>query len=282
MQSIKKISALAASCALALASGGLYAQDPPSAEGGSFESPEAKAAPAPDKESPEARKLLMDMAKFLSQSQKFSFNATAAYDTVQPNGQKIEFVENRSFQVQRPNQLRATVEQSDGDYGVAYFDGKQISAYSETRNVYAQADAPGTLDETVAHFMKNMRMKLPMAAFLVNKSPEALEKRVKSIDYVEDSSILGMPAAHLAGRTDTVDFEIWIQTGTKQPVPRRVVLTYRNAEGAPQYRAQFSDWNFAPKFKADTFTFTPPKDAQKISFLTQVKQGPNVAPGGTP
>ena len=278
MQSIRRISALAASCALALVCGGATAQD----AADSFESPEAAAAPAPGKESPEARKLLMDMAKFLSQSQKFSFNTTAAYDTVQANGQKVEFIENRSFAVQRPNQLRATVEQSDGDYGIAYFDGKQIAAYSETRNVYAQTDAPGSLDETVAFFMKNMRMKMPMAAFLVNKSPEALEKRVKSIDYVEDSSILGMPAAHLAGRTDTVDFEIWIETDSKRPVPRRLVLTYRNADGAPQYRAMFSDWNFSPKFKADTFVFKPPKDAEKISFLTQVKQGPNAAPGGTP
>jgi len=272
-----RLAALAAACAFALASGGALAQDRP-ADAGSFEGP----AVAPGKESPEARKLLIDMAKFLSGTQKFSFKATAAYDTVQATGQKIEFVEIRRFDVQRPNQLRAEVEQSDGDVGVAYFDGKHISAFSESKKVYAQADAPGALDDTVAFFMKEMKMKLPLAALLINKSPEALDKRVKSIDYVEDSDILGTPAAHLAGRTETVDFEIWIDNGAK-PIPRRIVLTYRNVEGAPQYRAQLTDWNFAPKFKADTFSFTPPKDAQKISFLTQVKPGPNAkSPGGSP
>ena len=229
----------------------------------------AAAAPA-DPESPEARKILMDMATFLSKTPKFSFKVIGGFDVVQKNGQKIEFGEIRTIELQRPNQLRASVEQSDGDKAMALFDGKHITAYNETQNLYAQTDAQGSLDDTLAYFMRDLKMRMPLAAILANKSPDALAKRVKSIDYVEDTGMFGAPTAHLAGRTDSVDFEIWIDRGDK-PVPRRLVLTYRNAEGAPQYRAQFSEWNLSPKFKADRFTFTPPKDASKIAFLNQVK-----------
>jgi hypothetical protein len=184
--------------------------------------------------------------------------------------------------VQRPNDLRAEVQQSDGDQAGAYFDGKTITAYTETQKLYAQTEAQGSLDATLAYFMKDLKMRMPLAAILSNKAPEALAKRVKSIDYVEDTGMFGTPTAHLAGRTETVDFEIWIDTGDK-PVPRRLVLTYRNAEGAPQYRAQFSEWNFAPKFKADHFTFTPPKGASKIAFVNQVKPaGSDKKSGGAP
>jgi hypothetical protein len=45
-----------------------------------------------------------------------------------------------------------------------------------------------------------------------------------------------------------------------------VVLTYKNAEGQPQFRAQFSDWNLAPEITESMFAFTPPQGVQKIDF----------------
>jgi hypothetical protein len=32
-----------------------------------------------------------------------------------------------------------------------------------------------------------------------------------------------------------------------EPLPLRAVLTYKNAKGDAQFRAQFSDWNLAPE-----------------------------------
>jgi hypothetical protein len=50
------------------------------------------------------------------------------------------------------------------------------------------------------------------------------------------------------------------------------VLTYKNAEGDPQFRAQFSDWNLAPEIREAQFAFTPPQGARKIAFAAQVTQ----------
>jgi hypothetical protein len=87
----------------------------------------------------------------------------------------------------------------------------------------------------------------------------------------------GKPVHHLAGRTATVDYQFWIAEGP-QPLPLRAVLTYKNAEGDPQFRAQFSDWNLAPEIRDAQFAFTPSQGARKIAF---VAQEPQVAFKGT-
>ena len=55
-----------------------------------------------------------------------------------------------------------------------------------------------------------------------------------------------MPCDHIAARTATVDFQVWVAEG-ERPLPRRVVITYLEEEGQPQFRAQFSDWNLTPE-----------------------------------
>jgi hypothetical protein len=90
---------------------------------------------------------------------------------------------------------------------------------------------------------------------------------------VEKTSIFGAPAHHLAGRTARVDYQIWIADGD-QPLPQRLVLTYRKEKGQPQFRAQFSDWNTAAETPASMFEFVPPVGMHKITFLTQQPQSP--------
>ena len=67
-------------------------------------------------------------------------------------------------------------------------------------------------------------------------------------------------------RTPEVDWEIWIEDGPK-PLPRRLVLTDKSVKGSPQMTANLSDWNLVPQFSTDFFSFKPPQNAQKITFL---------------
>ena len=67
---------------------------------------------------------------------------------------------------------------------------------------------------------------------------------------------------HLAARTDTVDFQVWVADGDK-PLPQRVVITYKKAKGEPQFWAQFSDWNLAPAMRIRHSAAKPPDGAQK-------------------
>jgi hypothetical protein len=243
----------------------------PKATTRSAESPVAGPAVAsPVEPQADAETILMGMAKFLSQAQRFMVSIRGGYDVVQASGQKVEFGYLRKVTVSRPDRLRIEVEQSDGDKNLVLFDGKEITVFSTPRNVYAKAQKPGSLDEAIAYFIKDLHMRLPLAMLLVSRLPAELDGRTQSLDYVEKTNILGVPSHHLAGRTGTVDFQVWVAEGD-QPLPLRVVLTYKDAEGEPQFRAQFSDWNLSPEVTDSMFAFTPPEGAEKIAFLPQLR-----------
>ncbi|QSA97854.1 DUF2092 domain-containing protein [Methylococcus sp. EFPC2] len=232
--------------------------------------PPTAAAPQAVPEAPgDAHAILMRMAEFLAKTPRFSVNIQGSYDVVQESGQKIEFNQGRRVIVSRPNGLRVEVEHSDGDKHLVLYDGKEITAYTPSQNVYAQVSKPGGIDEAVVYFLKDLHMQLPLAVLLTSRFPAEIERRTQSLDYVEKTAFNGVPLHHLAGRTETVDYQVWITEGA-QPLPLRVVLTYKNADGQPQFQAQFSDWNLAPEIAESTFAFTPPAGAKKISFLAQV------------
>ena len=169
----------------------------------------------------------------------------------------------------RPDRLRVEGERSDGAKTLTVFSGKEIMLIDSASNVYATAPQPGSLDQSIMHFVGDLGMRLPLAMMLVSQLPAELKARVRSIDYVEKTSTFGAPAHHLAARTDDVDLQVWIADGDK-PLPQRVVLTYRRAPGQPQFRAQFSDWNLAPAVTDAAFLVKPPAGAQKIAFAAQL------------
>jgi hypothetical protein len=229
-------------------------------------------AQAPGGSPPDARALLLRMAELLGKTQRLSVTVHAAYDTVQASGQKIEWNEVRTLTLSRPDRLRMEAEKSNGARSLVVFDGKEISTYDEAGRAYAQAPQPGGIDETLVYFVRDLGMRLPLAALFMSRAATELERRVRSVDYVEKTGILGGPAAHhLIGRTDTVNFQVWIADGD-QPLPQHIVLTYPHAPGQPQFRAQFSTWNLTPELADSLFTFAPPTDANRIPFAAALPQ----------
>jgi hypothetical protein len=217
----------------------------------------------------EARAILMRMSEFIAKTQSFSVNVRSSYDVYEKSGEKIEFDQIRKITLVRPERLRVEVEESNADKHLVIYDGKEITMASLGQNVFAQSQKPGTIDDAVVYFVRDLGMKLPMAVLLLSDAPKELDQRTQKIAYVEKTSIFGVPAHHLAGRTDSVDYQIWVEDGDK-PLPLRVVLTYRAEKGQPQFRAQFSDWNLAPETPAGMFAFTPPAGAHKIAFLAEL------------
>jgi len=232
--------------------------------------PAKKKAPAVSESQVQARAILMRMAEYLAGAPAFSVGLRAGYDAVQKSGQKIEYSETRKITLSRPDRLRIETEESDGDKSLTVFTGKDIVLVNSTDNVYAIAPQPAGLDNTIVHYVRDLGLRLPLAMMLVSQLPEELKARVRSIDYVEMTSLYGAPAHHLAARTDTVDFQVWVADGDK-PLPQRVVITYKKDKGQPQFRAQFVDWNLAPAVADTTFSVKPPEGALRIAFVTQVQ-----------
>jgi hypothetical protein len=216
------------------------------------------------------------MAEFLAAAPRFSVSVRGGYDAVQKSGQKIEFGETRKLTLSRPDRLRTEGERSDGTKTLTVFTGKEITVVDGTSNVYATAPQPGDLDQAIVYFVRDLGIRLPLAMFLVSQLPAELTDRVRSVDYVEKTSVRGTIAHHLAGRMDAVDFQIWVADGT-QPLPQRIVITYKNAKGAPQFWVDLSEWNLAPAITDATFVGKLPEGAQKIAFAAQLARASTVA-----
>jgi hypothetical protein len=244
-------------------------------------------AQVPGGSSPEARALLLKMADLIGKTPRLSVTVRTSYDTMQTSGQKIEWNEVRTLTISRPDRLRIESEKSNGARTLVVFNGKEVTAFDEAGRAYAQAAQPGGVDETLVYFVRDLGMRLPLAALFTSRAASDLERRVRSVEYVEKTGILGAPAHHLVGRTDTVNFQVWISDGD-QPLPQRIVLTYPDAAGQPEFRAQFVSWNLAAQPADTLFAFTPPAGTSRIPFVTAVAQssrgpaGPATKKGAKP
>lgn len=271
-----------------LVTNAVSAAEPAKAAGQAAGAPAAAKGVAEETESQKfARARLMEMAKFLGGAEKFSVTLRVDYDVMQANGQKIEFGEIRDVAVQRPDHIRILESASQGDSDLTLFDGKLLTVLDGETGLYAQAPQPGSIDDSIIYFVRDLKMRLPLAPVLMKTFADELQRRVRSIEYVEHTDILGEPAHHVAARTDKADIQVWI-ADSKQPLPLRIVLTYP-AEGRPQFRGNFSKWDTSPRFSESTFVFKAPADAKKITFAAQFQPASSTqqpaetrSQGGTP
>jgi len=189
---------------------------------------------------------------------------------IQQSGQKVEFGEARKVTVSRPDRLRIEVERSDGEKGLVIFNGKDLTVYTADKNVYATVSRLGTLDQVIKYALEDLKIRVPLAMMLLSTLPTELDKLVVSADYVETTTITDVPCDHVAARTSRgVDFQVWVAQGS-QPLPRRIVITYKEEPGQPQFWADLSNRNLAPEISDALFTFTPPDGADRIQFLAEL------------
>jgi len=219
----------------------------------------------------DAQAVLKNMADFVSRTKSFSVTLSDGYDVVQASGQKIGFGEIRQITVERPQNLRVDLTQSDGDRAQLIYDGREISFSSSSDKIYAITPKPGSLDDAVKYLVKDLKVRLPLAMLLLSTLPLELEQRVTAADYVEFDTITTPPSHHVAARTDAVDFQVWV-AAEGNPLPLRVIITYKHEEGQPQFWAEFKNWNLAPSISPALFVFTPPQGAEKIPFLVDLRE----------
>lgn len=257
--------------AAVLATGAVYAQTPS----------EPSAAPSPQPARTESQQLafdkLIEMARFLGKADHLSMSMRVNYDVVQESGEKIEFGEQREILLQRPDKLRIVEASGDGAGERVLFDGKKITVFNSDAKVFAQTAQPGSIDDSVVYFVRDLQMRLPVAPMLLTGFADELQRRIQSIDYVGRTDFLGKPAHQIAVRAAQVDFQMWI-SDAPQPLPLRVVITYRSEPGQPQFRADFSNWNLSPSVVESDFAFTPPTDARQIAFAAQLTLPPAKTP----
>jgi hypothetical protein len=101
--------------------------------------------------------------------------------------------------------------------------------------------------------------------------------------YLGRAIIDGRECEHLAFRNFDTDWQLWVEAG-ERPIPRKMVITSKTLNSAPQYTLQVKRWKTGVQPASDAFTFTPPADARKIEpdAIDELDELPPAAASGTP
>jgi hypothetical protein len=212
------------------------------------------------------------MAQFVAQAPRIGVTIDCTYDVLQESGEKIEFGERRALTLRRPDRMRLDVTRRDGSRRGLIFDGTQLTTFDVDQAVYATVQKPGTLDAALTHYTRDLKMRLPLRELFAADLPQRLKNAVASARSVGTETVGGMATDHIALRRDTADVQLWIALDG-DPLPQRIVITYRLAAGQPQFRADFHAWTFPPEISDSAFAFAPAAGAERIPILT---------PGGRP
>jgi hypothetical protein len=87
---------------------------------------------------------------------------------------------------------------------------------------------------------------------------------VREAKYIGRGIIDGRECEHLAFRNHDTDWQLWVEVGEK-PIPRKLVITSKALNNAPQYTLRVKGWKTGVQPTPDAFAFVPPTGAKQLA-----------------
>lgn len=211
----------------------------------------------------EAKALLKGMSDYMGAQKAISFDYDTSLEFVTKEDQKLALASSGTVTLDRPDKIRATRHGGFADVEMV-FDGKTLSLLGKDKNIYAQAEVPGTIDHLVDELREKFGKPLPAADLLMSDPYGQLMPMVTDVKDLGSGVIRGEECDHLAFRTsEGVDWQIWIAQG-ERPYPCRYVVTSTKIASHPQYTIDVRSWKTGDQVAADDFSFKAPADAKQV------------------
>ncbi len=211
----------------------------------------------------EAKAILKAMSDYLSSQKSIELTFDSDIEVITPQLEKIQYNNSGEALLARPDKLRAHRVGGHADVAL-FFDGKSASIYGKHVNGYTQFDAPGTVDQLIEALRMGHGISLPFADLILTNPYDILVADVKEAKYIGRAVIDGVECEHLAFRNFDTDWQLWVEAG-KKPIPRKMVITSKTLNCAPQYTLRVKGWKTDVKPGKDAFAFKPPAGAKKLS-----------------
>jgi hypothetical protein len=227
-----------------------------------------------DARAEDLKEMLVELKRssdFLAAQKSFRFDAHLGFDVVQSTGQKLEFGGSRKVTVRRPDRIRVEAESRAGNETTLTFDGKTISIDLTNEKAYVSVEKPGTLDAAIDYLVDDLGVPAPFADLLYSDFFSGVADRIESGFIVGESTIGKCECLHLAFSTQDIDVQMWVEDGDR-PLPYRVVITYKEAEGSPQFWGQFLNWDLSVDTPDSLFTYSPPEDAELLPVTVVARE----------
>jgi hypothetical protein len=219
--------------------------------------------------SEEASTALMHMGQTLRGAEQFSFQVRTIRVYAEANDEPLHIFHTIKVVAHRPNRLLVDVNGDDGETKLV-FDGKTAIAYSAALKKYATIPVPeGTIQGMLQEAVGRLGIDFPLADFLTEAPNKAFLTGVTSGRVVNTVTIDGTPYLHLFFfQPPGIELELWLEK-SEQALPRRLIVTYRDLPGQPNFIAEFSDWNFNIHPSDADFTFQPPPGAEQVALTPE-------------
>jgi hypothetical protein len=207
--------------------------------------------------------LFKAMSDYLGAQKAISFDYDTNLEIVSTQQEKIGLASSGTLTLNRPNKIHLT--RAGGFTNVEMvFDGKTLTLLGKNTNLYAQIEAPGTIDQLVDVLRDKYHRPVPAADLLMSDPYKELMPLVTEVKDLGSGVIHGVECDHLAFRTKEVDWQIWIAQGAR-PYPCRYVITSKRVAGWPQYTLDVTAWKAGPEVAPDGFKLEIPPGAKKLT-----------------
>jgi hypothetical protein len=234
---------------------------------------ETELAPGSRLVEPRVQELVRQMSDRLAKVTTLAVVAEEVYDEVPADAPRQQLTGLRRVAMRRPDRL---VGDASGDAvnRSFWYDGQTFSALDREQNVWASGQVPPTIDAALDWVFDQTETVIPMADFLYTDAYSRLMGKVERGVYLGIHEAAGVPCHHLAFEQATIDWQLWIDAGA-DPLPRKLVISYKTEDEVPQYMVTFRTWNLAAKVPDALFRFTPPERAQRVDVVAFARPAAN-------
>ncbi len=237
-------------------------------------------SPSAEAQGSDAKAVLKAMSDYVSGQKTIELTFDSDIEVITPQLEKIQFASSGEMLLSRPDKLRAHRVSGHADVSLV-FDGKTASVLGKSHDQWTQIAAPGNVDQLVEALRAGHGVAMPGADLLLSNPYDVLVAGVEEAKYMGRGVIDGTICDHLAFRNFDTDWQLWVEAGEK-PFPRKMVITSKTINGAPQYTVRVKSWKTGFEASPGAFAFVPPATAKRVSpdALIDLDELPQDAPRG--
>ena len=189
---------------------------------------------------PRAAEVLQNMSYFLGSKNEYTFKAEVMFDQLIESNRKIQYSSEEKVYLKKKGNMTIEFISDLGGYKLWYDNGK-ITVLELPTNLFSIATIPATVDQALTALKDKYNFTPSLSDFLFINTYRELTRNVTSGNYFGTSKVFGVRCDHLAFVQPDIDWQIWVEIGKRQ-IPRKLVITYKDLPGQPQFIAIIKDW----------------------------------------
>jgi len=259
-----------------VAAGGAFAQQSqqPAKPPPSKAPPKSAVAPYEPGLQPRAIEILKAASARLAAANSMAFTAVVSYEGPSLLGPPLIYSTKSEVTLRRPDKLRVLT-LGDGPPSEFYYDGKLMMAFAPKENLLAVADAPPTIDATLAAAYQGAAIYFPFTDVIVADPYKDMSEGLTTAFYIGQSQVVGgVTTDMIALASKDVFAQIWI--GAEDKLPRRLYAVYMNDPARLRHVLELSNWELNKQVTDDAFHSAKAATAAHIAF-----KRPDVMPAAT-